>query len=39
MTAIDFASAFESLTGHAPFRWQERLFDDHSKIAAGIMHV
>jgi CRISPR-associated endonuclease/helicase Cas3 len=29
MTAIDFPSAFESLTGHAPFRWQRRLFDDH----------
>jgi CRISPR-associated endonuclease/helicase Cas3 len=29
MTAIDFASAFESLTGHAPFGWQRRLFDDH----------
>src|SRR5579864_2540700 len=29
MTAIDFASAFKSLTGYAPFRWQERLFDDH----------
>jgi CRISPR-associated endonuclease/helicase Cas3 len=29
MTAIDFPSAFESLTGHAPFRWQRRLFEDH----------
>ena len=24
---IDFVSAFKALTGHAPFRWQERLFD------------
>jgi CRISPR-associated endonuclease/helicase Cas3 len=29
MTEIDFPSAFESLTGHAPFRWQRRLFEGH----------
>ncbi len=29
MTAIDFVPAFETLTGHSPFRWQRRLFNDH----------
>jgi CRISPR-associated endonuclease/helicase Cas3 len=29
MTQIDFPSAFEGLTGHPPFPWQERLFNDH----------
>src|SRR5207237_4864610 len=26
--SIDFAAAFAALTGHQPFRWQQRLFDD-----------
>jgi hypothetical protein len=25
----DFASQFQSLTGKAPLRWQERLFHNH----------
>src|SRR5215813_3444058 len=25
---IDFPSAFSALTGHKPFRWQQRLFDE-----------
>jgi CRISPR-associated endonuclease/helicase Cas3 len=25
--SVDFAEAFRALTGHAPFRWQVRLFD------------
>ena len=28
MTAIDFDDAFNALTGHSPFPWQRRLFDD-----------
>lgn len=27
--AIEFESAFLSLTGHAPLRWQTRLYEDH----------
>lgn len=26
---LHFADCFERLTGHAPFPWQERLYDDH----------
>ncbi len=28
MPAIDFDDAFNALTGHSPFPWQRRLFDD-----------
>ncbi len=26
---MNFASMFETLTGHAPLRWQQRLYDEH----------
>ena len=30
-----FGSAFEALTGHAPFPWQQRLFEQH--VARGVL--